>query len=370
MVLEKTFYAMEDDTLTTTLPFDQAKFEAALGRFLNDVGSVFTAASVITGDKLGLYKALAESGAQTSHELASRTRTHERYIREWLANQAAAGYVAYDPATLRFSLPPEHVPFLADDSSEVNVCGMFGAGQPIFADEPKITEAFRTGRGVGWGEHDARLYGSTDRIFRNGYAAHLVQDWIPALDGVESKLRTGAVVADVGCGFGSSTILMAKAYPMSHFVGYDFHEGSIASAREAASRAGVADRVRFEVASANAMPEKDFDLICCFDCVHDMGDPVGVLASLRAALKPNGTLLMVEPYAGDSLEENLTPVGRIFYGASTMLCTPASLAQDVGLALGAQSGEARMREVVASAGFAHFRRATETPFNLVFEAQP
>ena len=354
----------------TSVPFDQAKFEAGLGRLLSDVGAVFTAVSVLTGDKLGLYKELAKSEGLTSGELAQRTQTHERYVREWLANQAAAGYLTYDPQTRRFTLPPEYVPLLADDSSEVNMCGLFAMGQPLFADEPTITQAFTTGRGVGWHEHDSRLYGCTDRIFRNGYAAHLVRDWLPALTGVDAKLRTGARVADVGCGHGSSTILMAQAYPMSKFVGYDYHDASIEAANEAARKAGIADRVRFEVASARALPDKNFDLICCFDCIHDMGDPVGVLTHLRTALKQNGTLMMVEPYAGDALEENLTPVGRVFYAASTMLCTPASLAQEVGLALGAQAGERRTREVAQQAGFSGFRRAAETPFNLVYEAIP
>ncbi|HEV3194519.1 MAG TPA: methyltransferase domain-containing protein [Candidatus Cybelea sp.] len=355
---------------TTALPYDPAKLDAAVGRFLGDVGAVITAASVLIGDRLGLYKALATGGAQTSAELSKRTQTHERYVREWLANQAAAGYIEYDPQTRRFCLPPEHVPLLADDASEVNMCGLFGMGQPLFADEPKVAEAFKTGKGVGWHEHDSRLYGLTDRIFRNGYASHLVADWIPALEGVESKLRTGAIVADVGCGFGSSTILMAKAYRMSTFVGYDYHEPSIVAAREAARRAGVEDRTRFEVAWAKAMPDRSFDLVCCFDCVHDMGDPVGALTRARDALKANGTLMIVEPYAADALEENLTPIGRIFYGASTMLCTPSALAQEVGFALGAQAGEARMREVATKAGFSHFRRATQTPFNIVYEARP
>ncbi len=355
---------------TTAVPLDTDKLHAAIGLFLRDVGAVITAASVITGDKLGLYKALAAGGPQTSQELAAATTTHERYVREWLANQAAAGYVLYDPESKRFSLPAEHVPLLADDKSEVNMCGLFGMGQPLFADEAKITEAFKTGRGVAWHDHDARLYSATDRIFRNGYATHLVADWLPALEGVEAKLRTGAKVADVGCGYGSSTILMAKAYPMSQFVGYDYHEASIVAAREAARRAGVADRVKFEVVSGEAVPAGDFDLICCFDCVHDMGNPVGVLSRLHGALKPNGTLMIVEPFANDALEQNLTPIGRIFYGASTLICTPASLSQEVGLALGAQAGEARMREVAMQAGFSEFRRATETPFNLVYEAQP
>jgi 2-polyprenyl-3-methyl-5-hydroxy-6-metoxy-1,4-benzoquinol methylase len=354
----------------TAVSIDPEKFNAAIGRFLGDVGAVLTAVSVVTGDKLGLYKALADSGPLTSNELAQKTQTHERYIREWLANQAAAGYLTYDPSTQTFALPPEHVPLLADDSSEVLMCGLFGMGQPLFVDEPKITEAFKTGKGVGWDEHDPRLYGCTDRIFRNGYAAHLVADWIPALNGVESKLRTGATVADIGCGLGSSTIQMAKAYPMSQFVGYDYHEPSIATARKAAAAAGVADRARFAVASGTSFTEKDFDFACCFDCVHDMGDPVRVLAHIRQSLKPNGTLMIVEPFASDRLEENFTPVGRVFYAASTMLCTPASLAQDVGLALGAQAGEARMRAVATQAGFTHFRRASETPFNLVYEANP
>jgi SAM-dependent methyltransferase len=355
---------------TTALPFDPAKLEAAVGRFLNDVGAVMTASSVLLGDRLGLYKALASGGPSTSRELADRTKTHERYVREWLANQAAAGYLSYDPQTERFALPAEHVPLLADDGSELNMCGLFGMGQPLFADEPKIADAFKTGKGVGWHEHDARLYAITDRIFRNGYAAHLVPDWIPSLDGVDAKLRTGALAADIGCGYGSSTILMAKAYPMSRFVGYDYHEPSIAAAREAAREAGVEDRVRFEVVSGASTPKLAFDLVCCFDCVHDMGDPVGVLSHIRETLKPNGTLMIVEPFAGDTLEANLTPVGRIFYAASTILCTPSSVAQDVGLALGAQAGEAPMRDVVHQAGFSHFRRAAETPFNIVYEARP
>lgn len=355
---------------TSTLPCDPAKLEAAVGRFLNDVGAVMTASSVLIGDRLGLYKSLATGGPATSRELADRTKTHERYVREWLANQAAAGYLSYDPATERFELPAEHVPLLADDGSELNMCGLFGMGQPLFADEPKIVDAFKTGKGVGWHEHDPRLYAITDRIFRNGYAAHLVSDWIPSLDGVEAKLRTGASAADIGCGYGSSTILMAKAYPMSRFVGYDYHEPSILAARAAAREAGVEDRVRFEIVSGESTPKLAFDLVCCFDCVHDMGDPVRVLSRTRATLKPNGTLLIVEPFAGDTLEANLTPVGRIFYAASTMLCTPSSLAQDVGLALGAQAGEARMREVVIKAGFSQLRRAAETPFNIVYEARP
>lgn len=361
---------MEEDTLTTTAaPIDQEKFHAAVVRFLGDVGAVMTAASVLIGDKLGLYKALAADGPQNASELAARTKTHERYVREWLANQAAAGYLGYDAATGRFELPVEHGPLLADDASEFNMCGLFSMATPLFADEPKIAEAFKTGRGVGWHEHDSRLYGTTDRIFRNGYASHLVSDWIPSLDGVEAKLRTGAMVADIGCGHGSSTILMAKAFPMSTFVGYDYHEPSIAAAREAARAAGVTERVRFDAASATGMADGGFDLVCCFDCVHDMGDPVGALARARQALKPNGTLMIVEPFANDALEDNLTPVGRVFYAASTMLCTPSAMEQKGGYVMGAQAGEAQMREVATQAGYSHFRRAAETPFNIVYEAR-
>lgn len=363
---------MEETPLTATSSpaFDQAKFETALHRFVGDVGAVMTGALAVIGDRLGLYRALQEGGAQSSAELAKRTGTHERYVREWLSNQAAAGYLTYDPVTRKFTLPPEHVPFLADDCSEVMVCGLFAMGQTLFADEPAITEAFRTGKGIGWHEHDARLFANTERIFRNGYTVHLVQDWIPALEGVEAKLRTGARVADVGCGFGTSTILMAKAYPMSRFVGYDYHQASIEAAREKAAAEGVGENVAFEAATAQTFDGKDFDLVCCFDCVHDMGDPVGALKHIRATLKPNGTLMIAEPFANDTLEENCNPIGRIFYAASTMLCTPASVAQEVGLALGAQSGEARMREVATQAGFSEFRRAAETPFNLIYEARP
>jgi 2-polyprenyl-3-methyl-5-hydroxy-6-metoxy-1,4-benzoquinol methylase len=357
-------------TTPATTPIDPKKFEAALHRFVDHAATAITAVSVVTGDKLGLYKALAHSGPLTSSELAQQTKTHERYVREWLANQAAAGYLQYDPASERFTLPPEHVPLLADDDSEVMMCGLFSMAQPLFADEPRITAAFLSGEGVGWDEHDPRLYARTDRIFRNGYSAHLVKDWLPALDGVEAKLRTGATVADLGCGYGSSTLLMAREYPLSQFVGFDYHEPSIETARKKAREAGVAGRVRFEVADGKSFAESGFDLIACFDCVHDMGDPVGVLTHARKALKPNGTFMMVEPFANDRLEDNLNPVSQLFYAASTHLCTPASLKQEVGLALGAQAGEARMRDVATKAGFSHFRRAAETPFNLIYEARP
>jgi SAM-dependent methyltransferase len=355
---------------TAPATLDEAKLNAFVGKMVGDVGATLTGALVIIGDRLGLYRALAADGAMTSAELAGKTGTHERYVREWLANQAASGYLEYDASTERFTLPPEHQPVLSDENSPVLLAGLYQIAQTLFADEPKISEAFKTGRGFGWHEHDQRLFGATERFFRPGYNANLVAAWIPALDGVEAKLRAGAQVADVGCGLGTSTILMAKAFPASRFVGYDYHDGSIAAARKAADRAGVADRVRFDVASAQTFPGDGYDFITCFDCIHDMGDPAGAAAHIHAALKPDGTFMMVEPFANDKLEDNLNPVGRVFYAASTILCTPASLSQDVGLGLGAQAGEARMRDIFTGGGFTRFRRATETPFNLIFEARP
>jgi SAM-dependent methyltransferase len=351
-------------------PFDEAKLHAFVGKMVGEVGAALTGALVIIGDRLGLYRALAEHGPLTAEALAEKTGTHERYVREWLANQAASGYLEYDPATKQFTLPAEHQPVLADETSPVLLCGLYQIAQTLYADEPKISEAFRTGRGFGWHEHDPRLFGATERFFRPGYNAHLVPEWIPALDGVAAKLTAGASVADVGCGLGTSTIVMAQAFPKSTFVGYDYHDGSIAAARRAAEKAGVTDRVRFEVASAQAFPGKNYDFIACFDCVHDMGDPAGAATHMREALAPDGTFMMVEPFANDKLEDNLNPVGRLFYAASTILCTPAGLSQEPGLALGAQSGEARMRAIFTEAGFTRFRRATETPFNLVYEARP
>ncbi|GAC1587354.1 MAG: class I SAM-dependent methyltransferase [Candidatus Velthaea sp.] len=351
-------------------PVDEARVNAFVGKMLGDIGATLSGALVIVGDRLGFYRTLAQHGAMTSEELARATGTHERYVREWLANQAASGYLEYDPRTQSFILPREHQPVLADETSPVLLCGLYTIAQTMFVDEPKITESFKTGHGFGWHEHDERLFAATERFFRPGYNANLVASWIPALEGVHEKLRTGAHVADVGCGYGTSTVVMAKAYPNSRFTGFDYHMGSIEAARKAASAAGVADRVRFEVATAQTFAGNGYDFITCFDCIHDMGDPGGAAEHIRAALAPDGTFMMVEPFAGDTLEDNLNPVGRVFYAASTLLCTPASLAQDVGLALGAQAGEARMRAIFTGAGFSVFRRATETPFNLVFEAKP
>jgi SAM-dependent methyltransferase len=286
-----------------------------------------------------------------------------------LCAQAAGGYVDYEPETRRFSLPPEHALALADESSPFFVCGAFQGFASLVRDEPLIREAFVSGAGVGWHEHSHDLFEGTERFFRTSYAANLVDEWLPALDGVVQKLERGAAVADVGCGLGASTILMARAFPESTFVGYDYHEASIDAARQRAASAGVSERVRFEVASALAFPGSGYDLVAMFDCLHDMGDPVGAARRVRSALAPEGTWLIVEPFANDAVEDNLNPVGRVYYGASTLVCTPASLSQEVGLGLGAQAGEARLRDVVTAGGFTHFRRAAETPFNLVLEAR-
>jgi SAM-dependent methyltransferase len=356
---------------TAAPPVDEAKLEQFLHSVVADLGAVMSAALVNIGDKLGLYRALADAGPTTPAQLAERTGTAERYIREWCAAQAAGGYLSYDPATATYHLPPEQAMALADDTSPVFMLGGFDVASAVLADEDKIAEAFRTGEGVGWHEHDARLYPGTERFFRPNYRGNLVDAWIPALEGVRQRLVEGIHVADVGCGHGASTVLLAQAFPASTFSGFDYHPSSIQAAREAADRAGVADRVRFDVASAKdyASPEDGFGLIMYFDCLHDMGDPVGALRHARSRLAPGGTVMLVEPRAGDRVEENLNPVGRLFYGASTTLCTPASLDQEVGLALGAQAGPARLEQVVREAGFTHFREATSTPFNLVLEAR-
>jgi 2-polyprenyl-3-methyl-5-hydroxy-6-metoxy-1,4-benzoquinol methylase len=291
-------------------------------------------------------------------------------VREWLGSQSAGGYVSYDAAKQRYFLTEEQAFGLADENSPAFLPGAFQVGLAAVKAEPKITEAFRTGAGLGWHEHDAGVFHGTERFFRPGYAANLITSWIPALDGVEPLLKQGAKVADVGCGLGASTILMAQAFPNSSFIGFDFHPQSIELARQRAADAGVGNRVRFEVAKAKEYPGNDYDFVTFFDCLHDMGDPKGAAAHVRETLKPNGTWMIVEPFAGDRLEDNLNPVGRSFYSASTLICTPASLAQEVGTALGAQAGEARLREIILSAGFTRFRRATQTPFNLILEAKP
>jgi SAM-dependent methyltransferase len=348
---------------------DEQKLEAFMGQFVGDLGAAMTAPLVLIGDKLGLYKAMADSEPVTPQQLADRTDCHERYIREWLCQQAASGYVHYDASDGTFTLPPEQAMALADEDSPAFIPGAFQLVAAVIKDEPHISERFRSGEGFGWHEHHHDLYAGTERFFRPGYLANLVDAWLPALDGVIEKLSAGALVADIGCGHGASTILMAKAFPASQFVGSDYHEGSIAAAQEAAGRAGVADRVSFDVASAKDFDGGPFDLVCVFDALHDMGDPAGAARHVREQLAQDGTWMVVEPSAGDAIEENLGPVGRIFYGGSTMLCTPASLSQEVGLALGAQAGEQRLTEVLNEGGFSRVRRAAETPFNIVLEAR-
>ena len=341
-----------------------------LGKLVGDLGAACSAALVGIGDRLGLYSALADGGPQTPDALARRTSTDERYVREWLSAQAAAGYVDYDAAAGTFGLNEVQQLAFADASSPAHFLGGFQVARSMFKDLDRIVDAFKSGSGVGWHEHDPELFCGTERFFRSGYNANLVPSWIPALDGVEAKLRTGARVADVGCGRGASTIIMARAFPASTFVGFDYHEPSIVSARQQAEQAGVATQVRFDTAAAKSFSGRDYDLVCIFDALHDMGDPVGAARHVRESLAADGTWLLVEPFAGDRLEQNLNPVGRVFYSASTMICTPASRSQEVGLALGAQAGPQRLEAVCREAGFTRFRRATETPFNLVLEARP
>jgi 2-polyprenyl-3-methyl-5-hydroxy-6-metoxy-1,4-benzoquinol methylase len=356
--------------MATALPIDEDKLNAFMGQFVGDLGAAMTAPLVLLGDRLGLYKAMADSEPVTPAELADRTGCRERYVREWLCSQAASGYVEYDAATETFRLPPEQAMALADENSPAFIPGAFQIVSAVVNDQPQIAERFRSGEGFGWHEHHHDLFAGTERFFRPGYLANLVTAWLPALEGVVDKLTAGAHVADIGCGHGASTILMAQAYPNSTFVGSDYHDGSIETAREQAEAAGVSDRVTFEVASAQDFPGGPFDLVCVFDALHDMGDPVGAARHVRTQIADDGIWMVVEPNAADLTEDNLNPVGRIFYAASTMLCTPASLSQDIGLALGAQAGEARLTEVLNEGGFTRVRRAAETPFNIVLEARP
>jgi SAM-dependent methyltransferase len=348
-----------------TPAIDQDKLNAFMGKIVGDMGAAMHAALVVLGDRLGLYKAMAGAGGLAPAELAVKTGTTERYVREWLNANAASGFVTYDAASGKYELPPEQAFAL----TTLDVPGAYHIIASVMKDEPKIAEAFRTGKGVGWHEHDAALFCGTERFFRPGYQANLLSAWIPALDGVEAKLKAGGSVADIGCGHGSSTLLMAKAFPKSKVFGYDYHPASIESAQAIAGREGLP--ATFEVASAKGFPKKDgYDLVTFFDSLHDMGDPAGAAKHVLSTLKPDGVWMIVEPFANDKFEDNHNPVGRVYYSASTMICTPASLSQEVGAALGAQAGEARLREVVMAGGFTRFRRAAETPFNLVFEARP
>ena len=348
---------------------DMDKLNAFIGQFVGDLGAAVHAGMVVIGDRLGLYKALA-SGPMTSAELAAKTGTDERYVREWLSSQAAGGYITYDDKANKFSLTEEQAFTLAKEDSPAYLPGAFQLALGALNAVPRIADSFRSGAGMGWHEHDDGVFHGCEKFFRPGYAANLVSSWIPALSDVGKKLEAGARVADVGCGLGASTILMAKAFPKSQFFGFDYHDKSIDEARKSAAREGLADRVKFEVAKAKDFPGKDYDFVAVFDCLHDMGDPVGAAKHVRQSLHKDGTWMIVEPFAKDSLKDNLTPVGRVYYSFSTLLCTPCSRSQEVGLCLGAQSGEARIREVVTTAGFTRFRRATETPFNVVYEARP
>jgi SAM-dependent methyltransferase len=346
---------------------NENKLMEFVNQAVGDVGAVLGGAMVVIGDKLGLYRAMAGAGPVTAAELAASTNTAERYVREWLSAQAARGYVSYDGDGY-FSLPDEHAVPLTDETSPACVIGAFEIAVGSVYATDTIAERFRTGDGFAWGAHDEHVLGGCERFFRPGYLNHLATEWIPALDGVEAKLATGASIADVGCGHGASTLLLAETYPASTVVGFDAHDGSVDAARKRAADAGLEDRVRFEVASAKTF-DSTYDLVCFFDCLHDMGDPAGACAHVREHLSPGGTLMLIEPFANDDLAGNLNPVGAAYYGFSTLLCTPSSLSQEVGTALGAQAGEARLREIVTAAGFSSLRRVAETPFNIVLEAK-
>ncbi len=349
---------------------DMDKLMSFVFRAVDEVGATLNTALVVMGDKLGLYRALAAGGPMTSSELAQRSGCSERYVREWLNAQAAGQYVEYEPESGRYTLPPEHVVALTDESSPAYLPGFFQIALGSVHDSPRVTDVAKTGAGTGWHDHVTDVHEGCERFFRPGYNAHLINEWLPALDGVVEKLESGASVADVGCGHGASTVLMSQAFPESTFRGFDYHDQSIKTATDRAQAAGVADRVRFEVASAAGFSGEEYELVTMFDCLHDMGDPVGAARHVLSTLASDGTWMIVEPLAGDRVEDNLNPVGRAYYAFSTLLCTPCSLSQDVGLALGAQAGEARIREVVTGAGFTRFKRVAETPFNVVFEARP
>ena len=349
---------------------DTEKLNRFMEKVLNDVGAMANASLIRLGDRLDLYKTLAAKGPMTAAELAGASRTTERYVREWLAAQAASGYVDYDSASQKFAMNAEQAMVFADEDSPVFLGAIGDLVTAMVGDEPKIEDAFRTGKGVSWNDRTECLFCGTARFFRTTYKHHLVQDWLPALEGVVDKLSRGARVADIGCGHGVSTVLMAKAFPRARFAGFDPHPGSIVAATDLATAEGLGERASFSVATAKTIPAGPYDLVCFFDCLHDMGDPVGALRHVRKTIADDGTCMLVEPYAADRLEDNLNPVGRVYYAASTIVCTPASLSQEVGLALGAQAGEARLADVARSAGFTRVRRAAETPFNIVLELRP
>ena len=357
-------------TTDTTVQVDQDALTAFVFRAVEEVGAALNCALVVMGDELGYYRTLAHDGALTPAELAERTGTDEHYTREWLNAQAAGSFATYDPETGRYALSPEQAVALSDESSPFFLPGLFQIAHGTTRDAPAILAAARTGKGHGWHEHNTDVHVGCERFFRPGYAANLVDSWLPALDGVVDKLRRGARVADIGCGHGSSTILMAQAFPRSTFLATDYHRESIETALQRARTAGVADRIRFDIADATRTGGEGYDLVTMFDSLHDMGDPVGAARQVRSIVADDGTWMIVEPAAGDRVEDNLNPVGRTYYGFSTLLCTPASLSQPVGRALGTQAGPARIEGVVTEAGFAHFRVAAQTPFNNVYEVRP
>jgi 2-polyprenyl-3-methyl-5-hydroxy-6-metoxy-1,4-benzoquinol methylase len=353
-----------------TTMVDQSKLNAFIGRILGDLGGAFSVPMVRMGDKLGLYRAFNDHGPMTASELAAKTKVAERYAREWLSHQAASGYLEYDAASGKFTLPPEQAMVFAEVDSPVYLQGAFDLAVAMVENQPKVESAFQSGKGVGWGDQAPCLFCTVGRFFRPGYHNNLVTSWLPALDGVVAKLESGAKVADVGCGHGFSTIIMAKAFPESTFIGYDFHPASVEQARVHAEQHGTTANTRFEVATASDFPGKDLDLVTCFDCLHDMGDPVGASRHVRETLKPDGSWMIVEPAAGDGLEDNLNPVSRMFYAGSTMICIPTSLDQPVGAAFGAQAGFAKLSSAITQGGFGKVRKAAETPFNMVLEARP
>jgi 2-polyprenyl-3-methyl-5-hydroxy-6-metoxy-1,4-benzoquinol methylase len=354
----------------STATIDEGKLNAFIGQMLSDLGGASSIAMVRLGDTLGLYRAIHANGPTTSAELAKRAKVDERYLREWLSHQAASNYLAYDPATGKFSMPAEQAMVFANEESPVYMMGGFDLMAAMLDNQPKVQAAFKSGAGVAWGDQAGCMFCAVARFFRPGYHNNLVASWLPALDGVVKKLEAGARVADVGCGHGWSTVLMAKAFPKSQFFGYDFHPDSIRDATAHAKEHGVTANAHFAVGLAKDYEGKDFDLVTCFDCLHDMGDPAGAAAHIRQSLKPDGTWMIVEPMAGDVLQHNLNPVGRLFYAGSTMICLPTSRSQEVGAALGAQAGEAKLRETIQSGGFSKVRRAAETPFNMILEARP
>ena len=352
-----------------TKEIDEAKLQAFLGQVVTDTAAAWSAPLVLLGDRLGLYQEMASSGPVTSQELAAKTSLNERYVREWLLNQTTSGYVEYDPASERYTLPSEHAMALTDPTSPAYVGGLFYIVEAGLKAQERIAHAFRTGDGLAWGDQASELYPATERLFRPGYAANLVQSWIPALDGgVQERLQAGANVADVGCGYGASTILLAQAFPNSRFFGFDSHGPSIEAARRSAEKAGVSERVNFEVASAQDFPGKDYDLVAFFDCLHDMGDPIGAIRHTAEALAPGGSVLVVEPMAAETLEDNINPVARLYSAGSIYLCTPNAISSGE-IALGNQVPEQKLREIVMAGGLSQFRRATETPFNRIFEAR-